>query len=616
MQEHIFFQGILQKRAGNFTLKASWHDRYFILATVLLRTSSDPRGETIRTTGLFYFEIEDENPFSVASMQAPVQGYFDLAFYCNVKTRTGKDADYRYLTLIRDPDQDPDDLKELRIRSLKTNRNGCRQLNAFRDVCIEHVRQCNKSSRDYQRVFDGELFSDPSSPVGTYVPADLVAYGEHWLSTRANPTGEGGHLLSYLHQQLDWVLESTGGPDDLQCIQKAKSVTGILAAAARAIFRQEEEAEPWGRQFRVCQTLQEYQVRQLVELAVFKQEGDKDRSMHAFVAWVRGSQNVAEMQARIDEKLPRFGSSERYMQLDDFWAKKLRQERQGFETLQSLYGLLTPSLQMVCAMQVCTTPVQKVRLWAEAIVEAISLINAQFPSSEPSQPEELQQNAIGGPDIPSLVLFLTCTNECKELYVEAKLARLFCLDNYGEDAKEFGLVPGGLYTDLAEQYAFQAEKRSIDHAHYLLWVEDTLRIVAETVLTPKQGSAQPSRGELDELSLEGLPAPPQPTTAENLLPLELSLDFLESPEPVRVEPQFLVLPEPNEPDLLQPALELLQGHEAEPPEPTPDRPKPQPLISAVSRDSVPEASPMLLTEDNDDLLIEHVTQMNSTIYRD
>ena len=51
-QEHLFFQGILEKRAGNFTFKSSWHERYFILATVLLRTSPAANAETIKTTGI------------------------------------------------------------------------------------------------------------------------------------------------------------------------------------------------------------------------------------------------------------------------------------------------------------------------------------------------------------------------------------------------------------------------------------------------------------------------------------------------------------------------------------------------------------------------------------
>ena len=46
-------------------------------------------------------------------------------------------------------------------------------------------------------------------------------------------------------------------------------------------------------------------MRQLGELAVFKQSGDTDRSMRVFVQWVRSSESVAEMQRKIDHKLPR-----------------------------------------------------------------------------------------------------------------------------------------------------------------------------------------------------------------------------------------------------------------------------------------------------------------------
>lgn len=505
-QEHLFFQGILEKRAGNFTFKSSWHERYFILATVLLRTSPAANAETIKTTGLFYFEIIDNDPWSPGSMKAPLGGYFDLSFFCNVKTRTGKEAEYRYMTAIRCPHQDEDDVKELRVRALKTDRNACRVMNGFRDVCIEHIRQCNQASIQYQRAFDGELFMNEQSQ--DFVPTYLVDYAKRYLDIEHDPNwqppaGNTGTLRGYLERQLDVVLDSKEGPESDECIYAAKTVTGHIAMAARLLFKREnEEHEEWEKACRHLQAFQEYQVRQLVELALFCEDGGggRDRRVNQFVEWARQSEGVAEMQALIDEKLPRFAASERYMQLDDFWAAKLRQERgERFGTLQSLYGLLLPSLQMVCAMQFCTTPVQKVRLWAEAIVEAISLINVQFP--------EQSANGIGGPDIPSLVLFLTCTNECKQLFVEAKLARLFCLDNYGQDERDFKLLTGGLYSDIAEQYAFQAEKRSIDHAHYLLWVEDTLRIVAETTLTPKSGPDAPPEAlsmslELEELSLD------------------------------------------------------------------------------------------------------------------
>ena len=37
---------------------------------------------------------------------------------------------------------------------------------------------------------------------------------------------------------------------------------------------------------------------------------------------------------------------------------------------------------------------------------------------------------------------------------------------------QFKLPHGGLWEDLADQYAFHADRRSIDHSHYLLWYPD------------------------------------------------------------------------------------------------------------------------------------------------
>jgi len=86
--------------------------------------------------------------------------------------------------------------------------------------------------------------------------------------------------------------------------------------------------------------------------------------------------------------------------------------------------------------------------------------------------------------------------------VQVKLARLFCVDNYGEDQREYGLDPAGLYCDVGEQYAFAAEERGIDHSHYLLWAEDTLEIIAQggdtRSLSPNKGSNAPAVGEVGE----------------------------------------------------------------------------------------------------------------------
>jgi len=98
------------------------------------------------------------------------------------------------------------------------------------------------------------------------------------------------------------------------------------------------------------------------------------------------------------------------MQLDDFWAAKLKRANPGaFEDIGALAGLLAPALEMVRAMQACGTPSQKVRLWAEAMVEAIGLISMRLGG---------RGGEIGGPDLPSLVLFLTCLNGCESLVVQ------------------------------------------------------------------------------------------------------------------------------------------------------------------------------------------------------
>jgi len=39
---------------------------------------------------------------------------------------------------------------------------------------------------------------------------------------------------------------------------------------------------------------------------------------------------------------------------------------------------------------------------------------------------------------------------------------------------------------LADQYAFQAESRYIDHSHYLLWAEDTLEIISQAHSKPQR----------------------------------------------------------------------------------------------------------------------------------
>ena len=42
-----------------------------------------------------------------------------------------------------------------------------------------------------------------------------------------------------------------------------------------------------------------------------------------------------------------------------------------------------------------------------------------------------------------------------------------------------GLPSGGIYADVGDQYAFNAEKRSVSPQFSLLWLDDTLDMIAE-----------------------------------------------------------------------------------------------------------------------------------------
>lgn len=183
------------------------------------------------------------------------------------------------------------------------------------------------------------------------------------------------------------------------------------------------------------------------------------------------------MQERVTARLPALVASQ-----DSFstmaWVQLLRKSHPGaFNTLGQLQGLLLPALDETSVMEQASTPVQKVRLWAEAMVEAIALISALL-QPEGLQPMEAQESVLGGPDIPDIVFFLSCCSSCPALVLHVKLAQLFCLDNYGVDAQNYQVPSWARVQDVAGQYAHLAEERCIDHSHYLLWAEDTLQLIA------------------------------------------------------------------------------------------------------------------------------------------
>jgi len=62
---------------------------------------------------------------------------------------------------------------------------------------------------------------------------------------------------------------------------------------------------------------------------------------------------------------------------------------------------------------------------------------------------------------------------------QAKIANLFCLDSMATDGQRFQLPAGGLYVDVGDQYAFNAEKRAMSPQFSLLWLDDVLLMIAD-----------------------------------------------------------------------------------------------------------------------------------------
>jgi hypothetical protein len=143
-----------------------------------------------------------------------------------------------------------------------------------------------------------------------------------------------------------------------------------------------------------------------------------------------------------------------------------------FTTREDYVGILTPALEMVVAMIRCTTPVQKVRLWTESILQAASLINTFLPDGE----------VIGAEDLPSLVLFLTCHSDCEQLAAQVEFVRLFIVDPDGQDRQDYQLHQDSGYAEqIWEQILLAAEIRCILPTMYFLWVGDALDIVTNNL---------------------------------------------------------------------------------------------------------------------------------------
>eukprot|EP00656_Telonema_subtile_P041103 TRINITY_DN4621_c0_g1_i1.p1 TRINITY_DN4621_c0_g1~~TRINITY_DN4621_c0_g1_i1.p1 ORF type:complete len:815 (+),score=129.19 TRINITY_DN4621_c0_g1_i1:50-2494(+) len=515
------------------------------------------------------------------------------------------------ISLPRNVDGTMDEPTELGFRS--ADEGDANELTQFSSVCVVTAREENHLARQFVRAFDRETYLDDAVDA---LPLDLLLFVRTYMRTQSAPAGEVGcSLLDWLHTRLIAVIECDGLNRTELCAA-AKNTTAFLGAVAWELYS--ATTAPVGAEprhvWKYISILQQYQLRQLVESAVFDDEApewmaQQHTSLHTEVfevvhcngvayrssphyedriqrydgpqcgtkfagVRIRGIDNreyvrscasprgflpvedkcgssvlrafqgleisgsraekddddfsqfrspdhlwgpknapptvaltwsqlllrwalelptVLTLQDRWDEMRERFTQSDDFLQ--DCWARRLQiLHPDRFTTAEQYVGMLSPALEMVLAMGKCTTPVQKVRLWTESILQAASLINTFLPQGE----------VIGGEDLPSLVLFLTCHAECDNLAAQVEFGSLFILDPDGQDRDEFLLHPGSGFPErLANQIVLDADHRFISPYHYFAWVGDALDVVT----TNEDGCISPRRS-----TTESPLSPRSPTT--------------------------------------------------------------------------------------------------------
>eukprot|EP00656_Telonema_subtile_P041105 TRINITY_DN4621_c0_g1_i7.p1 TRINITY_DN4621_c0_g1~~TRINITY_DN4621_c0_g1_i7.p1 ORF type:complete len:565 (+),score=74.29 TRINITY_DN4621_c0_g1_i7:61-1755(+) len=508
----LLWEGYLEFQWG---WRNQWQRRYVIVGKrVDVLTGYTAAGAT---SWLFHFT--DDSP------AGKPKGCYHLSNnVANAKLLERKGRITSVLTsLPRNVDGTLDEPTELGFRSAEEGHDN--ELTQFSSVCVVTAREENHLARQFVRAFDRETYLDDAVDA---LPLDLLLFVRTYMRTQSAPAGEVGcSLLDWLHTRLIAVIECDGLNRTELCAA-AKNTTAFLGAVAWELYS--ATTAPVGAEprhvWKYISILQQYQLRQLVESAVFddmapewmaqqhtslqhtemfevvhcngvayrssphyedriqrydgpqcgtrfagvrirgidnreyvrssasprgflpiedksgstvlrtfqgleisgtqaEKDDDDFRQFRSpdhlwrpkngpptvaltwsqlLLRWALELPTVLNLQERWDDMRERFTQSDDFLQ--ECWARRLQKlHPDRFTTAEQYVGMLSPALEMVLAMGKCTTPVQKVRLWTESILQAASLINTFLPQGE----------VIGGEDLPSLVLFLTCHAECDSL---------------------------------------------------------------------------------------------------------------------------------------------------------------------------------------------------------
>jgi len=445
---------------------ARWVPRSFIVM----------KGGGKPNTGLFVFEEEGDECEMMRSCHLGQR-------YCNAKylggptgSCEGEEAGYIYMRLVPSPDQ-IGLVETVRVRCRLRDTKTRKTISNFTTHCISQIRTHSKWASAHAKAFDAVLL--PGRSVAQIEPefqlwmrAYLIGITEvaPGVPNPKDGTYKKRSLYTYMYELIDAVLACKSIDD--KCRAAARTFSAFAARATRDLLQLEENPGYKGCDeniFNHLQALQEYQLRQLVEMAMFS---GVRHGMPALFKWVCSTPAVQALDAQITANRDRFATEQGNRDIENAdWLLRLRNSGR-FTTTSEVAALLMPAIDEVQAIGRCDTPVQKVRLWAEALVTCTSLINNTMPEGK---------DPVGAPDLPSIVLFLACATDGIQggIAAHAKLAALFCLDSMGQDKESYQLPHGGLYSDVGDQYAFNAEKRSVSPQFSLLWLDDTLDMIAD-----------------------------------------------------------------------------------------------------------------------------------------
>jgi len=281
--------------------------------------------------------------------------------------------------------------------------------------------------------------------------------------------------LAYLLQTLVQYSDI----DSREAEYTAKAVSGYNARITNELFHTPPDAasvdssdmEAWYN----LQTLQEYQLRQIVEEVVFQQTFDslEELGVDALVHWTGSMPEPMTIQQRLDYTIGLYSKNFEKMELatqEQTWSTKIRKYNPGeYKSREALNELLAPALQLVRQIQCCASICHMVRSWVDATLQAIQIVNGHLPEGK----------ELSSPEVPSLMVFLVLQGGCTTIVIRARLAKLFMVDEFGGDAEELQLPADGLYMDLSDQYVLDAENRSIQPAHTLHWIGDACQVIME-----------------------------------------------------------------------------------------------------------------------------------------